>query len=127
MDIKKIDIKTWFIIILGIALIISFFFGQRSHIDTHKDEITTLHVSNADLLHKNDSLKAINVKLDGAISDINKLLVINTKNLSDTQLELENLKKRKNETPIFVSHLSATGISNAFSDYLNHTKGTNNR
>lgn len=127
METKKFDIKTWAIIVLGIALIISFFFGQRNRIDTHKDEITALHIDNADLLHKNDSIKMVNTKLDAAIAVINSTLEINVKKLSDTQLELDKLKKRKNETPIYVNHLSANGVSNAFSDYLNHTKSTNSR
>jgi hypothetical protein len=123
---KKLDIKTWFIIILGIALIISFFFGQGSKTDLHKDEIKVLHESNTALLKSNDSLKVVNSILDAKIISINKILNIDAKVLSDTQSELNELKKRKNEIPIYVNHLSANGVSNAFSDYLkNRTKSTN--
>ena len=36
---KKLDFKTILILILGIGLIISFMFGQKSVIDEHKAEI----------------------------------------------------------------------------------------
>lgn len=122
---KKLDVKSWFIIILGIALIISFFFGQRSHIDTHKDEITILHNNDVLLLKANDSLKTVNAKLDSKIIELNNALDINNKALADTQLELEKLKKRKNEISSNVNHLSANGISSDFSDYLKtRTKST---
>lgn len=123
---KKIDIKTWFIIILGAALIISFFFGQGDKIDYNKDELNSLHDTNALLVKKNDSLKKVNTQLDSKIADINKILVTNQTELNTTQLELDKLKKRQHETSINVNHLSANGVSNAFSDYLS-TKSTNPR
>ncbi len=119
MDFKKLDIKTIAIIVLGIALIISFMFGQKSNIDNHEDEIKALHKDNVILLSKNDSLKAINVKLDAAVADINKVLEVNTKKLSNTQTKLNDLKKKQNEVHTYINHLSANGVTNAFSDYLN--------
>lgn len=128
MDLKKIDFKTWVIIVLGVALIISFFFGQRNNIDTHKDEIKALHENNAKLLHSNDSLKKANVAADAAIADITKMLEVNSGKLADTQTELDKLKKRKNETFNHVNNLSANGVSDAFSDFLDErTKSTNAR
>jgi hypothetical protein len=118
MDLKKLDIKTIAIIVLGIALIISFMFGQKSHIDNHEDEIKALNKDNARLSHKDDSLNAINVKLDAAVAVINKVLEINIKKLSDTQLELDELKKKQNEVHTYVNHLSANGVTNAFTDYF---------
>ena len=118
MDLKKLDIKTIAIIVLGIALIISFMFGQKSHIDNHEDEIKALHKDNAALLSKNDSLKAVNVKLDEVVAEINKVLDVNAKKLSDTQLELNELKKKQNEVHTYVNHLSANDVTNSFSDYF---------
>lgn len=118
MDLKKIDIKTWFIIILGIALIISFFFGQKNKVDYRKDEIDALHKSNTELLHKNDSINKVNTMLDNKIADINGKLAVNEKELSNTRLELEKLKNKKDETRKYVNSLSANGISSAFSSYL---------
>mgnify|MGYP007125706692 CR=1 FL=1 len=38
-NMKKLDIKSIAIIVLGAALIINFLFGNKLHINTHKDEI----------------------------------------------------------------------------------------
>ena len=124
MDIKKLDIKTWFIIILGIALCISFWFGQKSHIDTHADEIKALHEQNTVLIKKNDSLNIENAKIDGLIIEINKKLDSNNEVLASTKKELQNLKKKQNEIPHYVNHLSADGVANAFSEYLTKSSNT---
>ena len=126
MDLKKIDFKTWVIIILGIALIISFFFGQKNRIDYKKDEIKALHETNDSLKRNNDSLKKANAVIDAAIADITKILEVNSAKLNATQTELDKLKKRKNETFNHVNNMSANGVSNAFTDFLN-TKSTNTR
>jgi hypothetical protein len=126
--IKKLDIKSWFIIILGVALCVSFWFGQKNDIDDHADEIEALHASNTALLKTNDSIKIANIKLDEKIADINIQLLANSVKLANTQSELDKLKKQKNETTIRVNGLSANGVSNAFSEYLkDRTKSTNNR
>lgn len=124
MDIKKIDIKTWFIIILAIGLIISFIFNQKNNIDYHKDEINALHKSNSELLLKNDSLKKINDELDIKITNINILLDSNNKQISEAQNEINRLKNKRNEIPNYVNSLSANDVANDISKYLETTKDT---
>ena len=126
METKKIDFKTWVIIILGAALCISFWFGQKSHIDNHADEIKALHKENDNLKRNNDSLFKANVEIDAAIASITKILKVNDDKLAATQIELDKLKKRKNETFTHVTNMSANGVSNAFTDYIN-TKSPNHR
>lgn len=126
METKKFDIKTWAIIILGVALCISFWFGQRNKIDYKKDDIEALHRSNDSLLRTNDSLRKANIEIDSAIAAITRIINVNDVKLAATQLELDKLKKRKNETFTHVTNMSANGVSNAFTDYLN-TKSPNNR
>lgn len=126
MENKKFDLKTWVIIILGVALIISFFFGQRNKIDYKKDEIQALHNSNDSLKKNNDSLKKANLEIDAVIAALTAKLEVNSGKLAETQTELDKLKKRKNETYTHVNNMSANGVSNAFSDFLN-AKGTNPR
>jgi len=126
MDFKKIDIKSVFIVILAIGLIFSFLIGQRSKIDYKKDELKTLHDSNELLISKNDSLLTVNTVLDRKIASINLIIEQNNKKLSETQSQLEKLKKKRNEVSNNVNSLSANGVSNAFSDFLNkNTKSTN--
>lgn len=118
MDIKKIDLKTIIIIGLGIALIISFFFGQRSKTDLHIDELKKIKQENVLLLKSNDSLKTVNSQLDKAIIIINNKLNENTLLLGEIQLKLDKLKKAKNEIPTYVNGLDANGVTNAISNYL---------
>ncbi len=126
METKKFDIKTWVIIILGAALCVSFWFGQKNRIDYKKDEIQALHRSNDSLMKNNDSLRKVNIEIDSAIAAITRILNVNDVKLAATQLELDKLKKRKNETFTHVNNMSANGVSNAFTDYLN-TKSPNHR
>jgi cell division protein FtsB len=125
---KKIDIKTVLIVVLGIALIISFMFGQKNNIDNHENEISVLHKNNAKLLAKNDSLVKANKLIDLDIANINKQLDENAKKLAETQKQLDKLKNRKYENNNYVKHLSSHGVSVALSNYLeNRAKSTDNR
>lgn len=123
---KKLDIKSIAIIVLGAALVLSFLFGNKLHINDHKDEIEALHKQNTILMLSNDSLKTINIKLDTEIKDINTKVEANEKKLADKEGELEILKKKRNEVPRYVNSLNGDGVSNAFSDYLNSSTKSNN-
>lgn len=127
MEKKTFDLKTIAIIILGVALIISFFFGQKSNSGDSKDEIQKLKDENVSLALKNDSIKHLNEKLDKEISDINSQVVANNEKLSTTLLELDKLKKERHEIPSKVARMSGDGVSSAFSKYLqDRTKSKNN-
>ena len=125
METKKFDIKTWFIIILGAALCLSIWFGQKNNVDDNKDKIEALHKENETLLKKNDSLNIVNAKIDGLISEINKKIDGNTEALTITKKQLQDIKKLQNEVPHYVNNLSANGVASAFSNYL--TKSSNSR
>lgn len=125
MEAKKFDIKTWFIIILGAALCISIWFGQKNNIDDNKDKIEALHKENEGLLKKNDSLNLVNTKIDGLISEINKKIDGNTELLTTTKKQLQDIKKLQNEVPHYVNNLSANGVASSFSNYL--TKSSSSR
>jgi len=117
---KKLDIKTIAIIILGGALILSFIFGQHGKkIDDHADEILALHKDNEALISKNDSLNILNENINIEISIINKKIIADSLELISTKKELDKLNDRQNEIHIYVKSLSANGVSNSFSEYLN--------
>lgn len=123
----KYDLKTIFIFILAIALIISFIAGQKSISNTYKDQIKELETKTIVLKEKNDSLSQANDKLDVVIIGFQKQITANNIKLAKTQSQLEILKKRRNETPNKVNRLSANGVASAFTEYLDkRTKGTNN-
>jgi hypothetical protein len=122
MDLKKLDIKTVFIIILSLALIISFFVGQKNKIDYRKDEIKVLHTKNNELLKKNDSLAIVNKSLDKKIAKIDSIIKVNDIIISEKQSQIEILKRRKNEIPSHVNVLSANGVASSLSKYIEKTR-----
>ena len=124
MDLKKLDIKTVFIIILSLGLIISFFLGQKNKISYRKDEIKELHAKNDKLLGKNDSLFILNDKLEKKIAKINLLLEANNKEITEKESQIQLLKKRKNEIPNHVNVLSANGVASSLTKYIERTKST---
>lgn len=122
----KYDLKTIFIFVLAGCLILSFLAGQKSISSGYKDQIKDLEVKAATLKNKNDSLNAINIKLDAAIIGFEKQIITNQVKLKQTQSQLDYLNKRRNETPIKVNRLSANGVASAFTEYLDkRTKSRN--
>lgn len=122
---KTFDIKTIFIFILGGLLILAVIFNQKKQ--TSNDSIIKeLHVK-SDLLEKdNEELKEANKKLDSTIFIINQELVVNKEKLDKTQAKLQDLNNKRNEISTNVNRLSANGVANAFTDYLNkRTKSSN--
>ena len=118
MDLKKLDIKSIFIIILSLGLVFSFMLGQKNRVDYKKDEIKSLHKQNEDLGRKNDSILLVNKSLDKQISEINKQIQASEELLADTELQLNNLKQRRNETSNRVTNLSANGVTSGLSNYV---------
>jgi septal ring factor EnvC (AmiA/AmiB activator) len=115
---KSLDIKSIFIIVLGVLLLIAIFVGQKNNPSDYQKQIRVLDKDNKKLVSRNDSLKSENIKLDTFIISIENKIKENDVKLSQTQSQLNDLKKKKNETPIYVNSLSANGVANAFSDYL---------
>lgn len=125
---KLLDTKTIFIIILAILLIIMILARRSNNPTDYENQIKALHEQNDKLLHNNDSLKAVNGKLDLYIQEINTQLVVKQKELAKTQSQLDNLNKRRNEIPNSVKRLSANGVASEFSKYLDkRTKSTSIR
>jgi len=122
MDLKKLDIKSIFIIILSVGLVVSFMLGQKNTIDYKKDEIKSLHKQNEALMDKNDSILLVNKSLDKQISEINKQISANEELLADTELQLNILKQRRNEKSNIVTNLSANGVTNELSNYVKKHK-----
>lgn len=121
----KFDIKTIFIFILGGLLILAVIFNQRSSI-SNASIVNELHEKTAVLEKSNEDLKEANKKLDSTIVIVNKELVVNKIQLDKTQKQLQDLNKKRNEISTNVNRLSANGVANAFTKYLDkRTKGSN--
>ncbi len=112
------DKKTWLIIILGLALIVSFIIKRGNSINMDKAKLNELHQSNLNLARLNDSIKLVNLKLDSRIDSIQLKVQEKSLLLTFTQNKLELLNKQRNEIHNHIAALDANGITNAFSTYL---------
>lgn len=114
----KYDFKTIFIIVLAVGLIISFIANQKSTPTQYKADIERLEKANAKLATENDSLNSVNKSLDVRICVLQGKVKINEVKLASTQSQLNKLNKKRHEIPSNVNRLSANGVADAFTKYL---------
>ena len=113
-----IDIKSIFILVLGVALVLAILFRPSKDIYKYEEEINLLNHQNEMLLGNNDSISLLNEKLikdiivlEEDIEDINVKL-----KYSDTQIK--KLKNKKNEVYSNVIIMDANGVTSNISEYL---------
>ena len=115
---SKIDIKTIFILVLGVAVILLLLFGPSKEINTHEEEILILKTQNRILSQDNDSISSINIKLMKDVVILEEdVEEINVK-LEDSNKEIDKLKRKKNEIPSNVIIMDANDVTNHLADYL---------
>ena len=113
-----IDIKTIFILVLGVAVILLLLFRPSKDINTHEEEILILRNQNIVLLQNNDSLSTINDKLIEYLIILEEgVEEINVK-LKESSKEIDELKKKKNEILSDVIIMDANDVTNNIADYL---------
>lgn len=112
------DIKTIFILVLAIALIISILFRPSTPIETYETEISILKQQNKRLLLSNDSINKINHKLQKEITVMLYAIDSTKVILKQTEEKLSELEKRRNEISTIVTNMDSDDITNTFSDYL---------
>lgn len=120
------DIKLVFIIVLAVALILSFLFQPATQIETYESEINSLKQQNERLLLSNDSINQINQKLQEEITVILYAIDSTKVILKQTEKKLSDLEKKRNEISIIVDNMDSDDITNTFSDYLKR-RNTGNR
>ena len=115
---NEIDIKSIFILVLGVALVLAILFRPSKDIYKYEEEINLLNHQNEMLLGNNDSISLLNEKLikdiivlEEDIEDINVKL-----KYSDTQIK--KLKNKKNEVYSNVIIMDANGVTSNISEYL---------
>jgi len=122
----KIDIKTIFILILAVALILSFIFRPNVPIETYEEEINTLKQQNKELIISNDSINKLNKKLEEEIKEILFTIDSTQALLRNTENKLKELEGRRNEVSNIVDNLNSDGVTQSISDYLKR-RGQNPR
>ena len=120
------DIKLVFIIVLAVALILSFLFQPATQIETYESEINSLKQQNKRLLLSNDSINQINQKLQEEITVMLYAIDSTKVILKQTEEKLSDLEKKRNEISIIVDNMDSDDITNTFSDYLKR-RNTGNR
>jgi len=122
----KFDIKLIFILVLAVALILSFIFRPNVPIETYEEEINTLKRENRDLILSNDSINKLNKKLEEEIRGILFTIDSTQALLRNTENKLKELEGRRNEVSHIVDNLNSDGVTKSISDYLKR-RGQNSR
>jgi len=125
---KKIlnNIQLVFIIILAIALILSFLFRPSKPINTYESEINQLQTINKELRLSNDSLTSANNKLQKEINTILYAIDSTKVILRKTEDKLAELEKKRNEIPNIINNMDSDDITINISDYLQRRSKGNN-
>jgi len=122
----NIDLKTIFILILGGALVLSLLFRPSVPIEEYENEINILKKKNKELLISNDSIVALNKKLEEEIQQILFTIDSTEALLRNTEIKLKELERKRDEIPDIVDNLDSDGVTESISDYLKR-RGKNNR
>ena len=116
------DKKNVFIIVLGIALVLSFIFRPSKEVDTYEDEINALRMENKSLHQSNDSLTALNIALGQEIKDLLTDIDSVQAELVDTEDKINSLNNGKDKVSSYVNTLNADGVADALTEYLDKRK-----
>ena len=120
------NIQPVFILILAVALILSFIFRPSKPIETYENEINLLKQQNQQLLLSNDSINFINTKLQKEINVILYAIDSTKVALKETENKLEILENKRNEVSTIINNMDSDDITNTFSSYLKRRgKGKN--
>ena len=120
------NIETVFILILAVALILSFIFRPSKPIETYENEINLLKQQNQQLLLSNDSINFINTKLQKEINVILYAIDSTKVALKETENKLEILENKRNEVSTIINNMDSDDITNTFSSYLKRRGKGNN-
>jgi peptidoglycan hydrolase CwlO-like protein len=114
----KIDIKTGFIIVLGLVIVLMILLKPSKGLNYYEDELNELNNKNKLLLEKNDSLYNINntlqIELDSLSDDVDSVNLI----LGNNKKEIDRLKNRKGEIFDNVNNMDVNDVTRNLSGYL---------
>tara|TARA_R100000697_G_scaffold123513_1_gene156546 strand:- start:5816 stop:6208 length:393 start_codon:yes stop_codon:yes gene_type:complete len=122
----NIDIKSILILLLGVALVLSFIFRPNVPIEEYEEEISILQKQNKKLLISNDSIVKANIRLQKEI-DVILYAIDSTKVvLRETESKLKELERKRNEVSDIVDNMDSDDVTNTISDYLKRRGKDNN-
>lgn len=114
----NIDIKTGFIIILGLIIVIMILFRPSKNIDNYEKELKDLREKNIKLFKQNDSLNIVNdilkLQIESLNNEVDSVNVILDKNKE----EIKRLKNRRGEVSNNVNRMGVNDITRNITKYL---------
>jgi len=114
----NIDIKTGFIIILGLIIVIMILFRPSKNIDNYEKELKDLREKNIKLFKQNDSLNIVNdilkLQIEALNNEVDSVNVILDKN----EEEIKRLKNRRGEVSNNVNRMGVNDITRNIAKYL---------
>ena len=114
----KFDIKIVFILVLAITLLLTLLFRPSKEVDTHEEKILMLETKNKKLMEYNDSLTTINMGLEKDVvileKNVNEIVI----ELESSVVEIEKLKRKRNEIPTNVIIMDSNDVTSNITEYL---------
>ena len=114
----NIDIKTVFIIVLGLIVVFMILFRPSKDINYYEEEINLLNEKNVLLLKSNDSIISLNNNLQKEIDILNQSVDSVNSVLNKNEEEIKKLKKRKGEVFDHVNNMDVNGVTRNLTDYI---------
>lgn len=114
----KLSFEKILIIVLTVALVLSFIFRPSKPIETYENEIKLLQQDNVRLLQSNDSLKVENLKLNEEIREILVTIDKTQQALDSSNLKIKKLQNAKVNVSDRVRNLNADGVARELSEFL---------
>lgn len=115
---KKIDNKSYIILILIAILLVSIITRPGNKINYYKKEISELKLKNKKLLYSYDSLRNENKKIDTKLKTLYLIIEENGKIISSYNDKIEYYKRKQNEIPNKIKFLNADGVATEFTNYI---------
>lgn len=112
------DIKSIFIIVLGLIIVFMILFRPSKDINQDEEKINLLNQKNEILLNKNDSINSINNNLQIEINSLNKSVDSVNIVLGKNEKQIIILKKRKGEIFNNVNNMDVNGVTRNLTNYL---------
>lgn len=114
----NIDIKTVFIIVLGLIVVFMILFRPSKDINYYEEEINLLNEKNVLLLKSNDSIISLNNNLQKEIDILSQSVDSVNLVLNKNEEEIKKLKKKKGEVFDRVNNMDVNGVTRNLTDYL---------
>lgn len=115
---KKLDNKSYIILILIAILLVSIITRPGNKINYYKKEISELKLKNKKLLYSYDSLRNENKKIDTKLKTLYLIIEENGKIISSYNDKIEYYKRKQNEIPNKIKFLNADGVATEFTNYI---------